>query len=177
MQSSRHRPSCEVTTKAPTGDRGWSGRRWLASAAIVGLAVGGAACSSTPNSASSTTHGGSGAFQVISGKGNSTLAPVTLPTKWNIAWHFACESSTTGHRFVVTVTPEGSSPVTATDQNGLEGGGYKPFTKGGSTKIVVTTGCSWTLRLGPPGTDTVTPTTTSTTSTTKAPASGSTTGH
>jgi hypothetical protein len=96
----------------------------------------------------------------MSGTGNRTTPSVALPAKWSLVWKFSCTDPTTRRPFGVAVSIDGGPSHSVTDQTGLEGGGYHPFTKGGPTTFTVTTSCNWNLLVGSAGTQTFPATTT-----------------
>ena len=55
----------------------------------------------------------------------------------------------------LTATPSGGSTTQVTNQNGLEGGGYHPFTTAGTYTFAVTTTCSWKVVVGTAGMQTI----------------------
>ena len=89
-----------------------------------------------------------------SGTGNRTIPSVALPPRWTLVWKLACTDPTTRRPFVVSVSIDGGPSHSITDQTGLEGGGYHPFTMGISTTFTMTTSCGWNLLVGTAGTQT-----------------------
>ena len=89
-----------------------------------------------------------------SGTGDTTISSVALPSKWSLVWKFSCTDPATRRPFVVAVSSDGGPSTTVTDQTGLEGGGYHPFTKAGTYTFTVTTTCDWSLLVGTAGTQT-----------------------
>ena len=100
------------------------------------------------------THAPGTPYLTVSGTGNRTIRSVALPAKWSLVWKFSCTDPTTRRPFSVAVSIDGGPSHSITDQAGLEGGGYHPFTTGGSTTFTLTTSCGWSLLAGTAGTQT-----------------------
>jgi hypothetical protein len=113
-----------------------------------------AACSSG-SSAPVTTHPAGVPYLTRSGTGSETLPAVGLPSRWTLIWRFSCTNPTSRRPFVLTATPSGGSTKQVTNQNGLEGGGYHPFTTAGTYTFAVTTTCSWKVVVGTAGMQTI----------------------
>ena len=105
------------------------------------------ACGSSSTSPTTTTATGT-AFLRQTGTGDRSLAPVTLPAKWTVAWRFDCSNRSVAGPFTLTASTRGGAPVTVTTQSGLGGGGYKPSTIPGRTTFAVTTTCGWSIIVG-----------------------------
>ena len=130
---------------------------------VSGGALSGGALSSCGGSSASTTTTPNGVYLSLSGHGNRTTEPISVPKKWTAAWHFDCPSASPGS-FRLTAAFRGSTTKTLTDQRGLGGGGYKPFSTQGTVTFSIATSCSWNLKVGAPGTDSAVDTTSSTAS-------------
>lgn len=127
-------------------------------ASFAALALLTAACSSNPTPAV-TTHRAGTPYLSRTGTGDATLPSVTLPSSWSLVWHFACTDPVSRRPFVLTAGRASGTAVKVTDQAGLEGGGYRPFTSAGVYTFVVTTTCSWQVYVGTAGTQTIPSTT------------------
>ncbi len=135
--------------------------------AIVAVVMSGSGLSGCGGSSASTTTTTptttSGVYLRLSGHSNRTTAPLALPKQWTVAWHFECASTSPGP-FRLTAAFRGGTTETLTDQSGLGGGGYKPFSTPGTVTFSITTSCPWNLKVGAPGTDSAVDTTSSTSS-------------
>jgi hypothetical protein len=117
-----------------------------------------AACSSS-SSTTVDTHPPGVPYLTPSGVGDKTISSVKLPEKWSLVWKFSCANPRARRPFRVNVSSDSGPSNSITDQTGLEGGGYHPFTTGGITTFTVTTSCTWSLLVSTAGTQTF-PTTT-----------------
>ncbi len=124
----------------------------LASLAVTTLGLAG--CSSGP-SGTATTHPPGVPYLSRSGTGDETLPQVALPAAWSLVWHFDCTDPNSRRSFVLTSTRSGGSTAKVTDQDGLEGSGYRPFHTAGDYTFAVTTTCSWQVLAGTAGTQTI----------------------
>jgi len=94
------------------------------------------------------------------GTGNATMPQLALPSTWSLVWRFNCTNPSSRRPFVLTSTRSGGSTTQITNQNGLEGGGYRPFHTAGDYTFAITTSCSWQLLVSTAGTQTIPTTTT-----------------
>ena len=94
------------------------------------------------------------------GAGNATMPQLALPSTWSLVWRFNCTNPSSRRPFVLTSTRSGGSTTQITNQNGLEGGGYRPFHTAGDYTFAITTSCSWQLLVSTAGTQTIPTTTT-----------------
>lgn len=129
-------------------------KRMVPLAAVVASSLVLAACASSSPSTTVDTHAHGVPYVTQSGSGDRTISSVSLPSTWSLVWKFSCTDPTTRRSFVVAVSADGRPPTTVTDQTGLEGGGYHPFTKAGDYTFTVTTSCSWDLLVATAGTET-----------------------
>jgi hypothetical protein len=129
-------------------------KRMVPLAAVVASSLVLAACASSSPSTTVDTHAHGVPYVTQSGSGDRTISSVSLPSTWSLVWKFSCTDPTTRRSFVVAVSADGRPPTTVTDQTGLEGGGYHPFTKAGDYTFTVTTSCSWNLLVATAGTET-----------------------
>ena len=123
-------------------------------AVLVALPLALSACSSG-SSAPVTTHPPGVPYLSRSGTGNATLPALALPSRWTLIWRFSCTDPTSRRPFVLTATPSGGTTKQVTNQNGLEGGGYRPYTTAGTYTFAVTTTCSWKVVVGTAGEQTI----------------------
>jgi len=130
-------------------------------AAIAAGSLGLSACSSN-SSTTVSTHPAGVPYLSKSGTGNATLPSVDLPATWTLIWRFNCTNPASRRPFVLTATRSGGSTTQVTNQDGLEGGGYKPFHTAGTYTFAVTTTCGWQVVVGTAGMQTIATTTTTT---------------
>lgn len=128
-------------------------KRMVPLAAIVASSLVLADCASTSPSATVDTHPHGVPYLTQSGSGDRTITSVPLPATWSLVWKFSCTDPTTRRSFVLAVSAGGRPPTTVTDQTGLEGGGYHPFTEAGDYTFTVTTSCGWDLLVATAGTE------------------------
>jgi|GEM_PF-1877328 len=111
-----------------------------------------AACSAdstpAPSPAPANTHAAGVPYLTRSGTGSATLPTIALPSKWTVVWHFSCTKPSTRRQFKLKATRSGAKATTVTNQTGLEGGGYHPFTTSGTYTFAVATTCSWKVLVG-----------------------------
>jgi len=105
-----------------------------------------AACGA--DSATTNTHAAGVPYLTRSGTGTATLPAIALPSKWTVIWHFSCTKPSTRRPFKLTANRSGAKATTVTNQTGLEGGGYHPFTSSGTYTFTVATTCAWKLVVG-----------------------------
>ena len=118
--------------------------------ALVAIATSSAlvtACSSNP-APTVATHPPGLPYLSRAGTGAATLPSIALPSKWTLIWHFNCMNPASRRSFVLNSTPDGGKATMVTNQTGLEGGGYRPFTKSGVFTFAVSTTCSWRVLAG-----------------------------
>jgi hypothetical protein len=130
--------------------------RWVPLASFVICSMLLAACSSSSAPATMTTHPKGLPYLSRVGTGDATLPPVAVPAAWSLVWHFSCTDPASPRPFALTATRTGGATTHVTDQAGLGGGGYHPFTAaGGIYTFTVTTTCGWQVLAGTPGTQTI----------------------
>jgi hypothetical protein len=115
-------------------------------AAVAWLTIGG----STAVYAHTTTHRTpKSTYLVASGTGDKRLRSVTVAKHWTVGWTFNCPGATSAKSFALTAAHRGSKAATVTDQNGLGGGGNKPYVKAGTYRLDVETPCAWKVTVKP----------------------------
>ena len=129
-------------------------RRKLVTLAVVAASSPVLVACGSGSSTTVATHAPGTPYLTASGTGNRTIKSVALPAKWSLVWKFSCTDPTTRRPFGVAVSIDDGPSRSVTAQAGLAGGGYHPFTTGGSTTFTVTTSCGWSLLAGTAGTRT-----------------------
>ncbi len=94
-------------------------------------------------------HSAKASYLVASGTGDKRFRPIKVAKHWTVKWTFNCPGATSTKPFTLTAAHKGSKTATVTAQNGLGGGGYKPYIKAGTYRLDVTTPCAWNVSVKP----------------------------